>query len=149
MDRILVNRPDYGDKIARRAGSSYNPAVDINFARVRDGVLLGGAVFTGYTGESIFVHTASWTPHWINRDLLFMSFDYPFNQLRVKRMFGLVPADNTHAQDINLHFGFKVVARIEGVYRNGIACVVMCMEHADCRFLNIKPRGVVSNRIAS
>ena len=142
----MVSNAEYGDLLARRAGTTYNPAVDVNFARVRDGVLLGGAVFSGYTGESICVHTASWTKHWINRDLLFMSFDYPFNQLGVKRMFGQVPEDNTHAQEINLKFGFRYVARIEGVFRNNVACMVMCMERSECRFLDVKPRNVKSNK---
>ena len=30
-----------------------------------------------------------WDPHWINRDMLYVVFDYPFNQLGVKRLFGL------------------------------------------------------------
>ena len=52
---------------------------------------MGGVIFSNYTGESIAMHSAAWDQHWINRDMLFVIFDYPFNQLGVKRMFGQVP----------------------------------------------------------
>ena len=92
------------------------------------------------------MHIGGLDPHWINRDMLFVTFDYPFNQLGVKRIFGQVPEDNLHAQEFNVNLGFKYVARIEGVFPHNIACMVMCMEREECRFLTLKPRGIVSNR---
>lgn len=145
MDQIILNDCEHGTDIARCAGVGYNPKTCCNFARVRDDVLMGGVVFSNYTGESIAIHSGSFDPHWINRDMLYVTFDYPFNQLGVKRIFGQVPEDNTHAQEFNLKVGFKYVARIEGVFRHNIACMVMCLERADCRFLKVRPRGIVSN----
>jgi RimJ/RimL family protein N-acetyltransferase len=103
-------------------------------------VLLGGVIFSHYTGESIAIHSGSWDPHWINRDMLFVVFDYPFNQLGVKRIFGQVPEDNKHARSFNENLGFWYVARVEGVFPGDIACMVMRMDREDCRFLTIKPR---------
>lgn len=135
-----------GEALARAAGTDYNPKAHANLCRVRGSDLVGGVIFSTYTGESIAIHMAGWRPTWINRDLLFMAFDYPFNQLGVKRMFGLVPESNTKALDMDIKLGFRIVSRIEGVYRDNVACLVMCMERHECRFLGIKPRNVVSNK---
>jgi RimJ/RimL family protein N-acetyltransferase len=147
LDRLVFNEPADGDAIARRAGTSFNPKRDVSICRVRDYTRLGGVIFTHYTGESISIHSASWDPYWINRDMLWVTFDYPFNQLGVQRIFGQVPEDNLHAQEFNLKVGFKVVARIEGVFRGPTACIVMCLERADCRFLTVQPRKLQRNII--
>lgn len=146
MDQILVNDVSCGDAIAERAGTDYNPKAHANFCRVRNGKMLGGVIFSSYTRESIAIHMAGWVPNWVNRDMLYMAFDYPFNQLGVKRMFGLVPESNTKALDIDLRLGFRIVQRIEGVYDDNVACMVLCMERSECRFLGIRPRNVVSNK---
>lgn len=145
MDQIRFNDKADGYALAETAGSTFNPFVDIPICRIRDDLRLGGVLFYNYTEESICLHSASWTPHWINRDMLFVTFDYPFNQLGVNRIFGMVPEDNLHAQEFNLKVGFKYVARIEGVYKGNITCLVMCLERVGCRFLGVKPRTIRSN----
>lgn len=144
-DQIAINDPDDGVEIALLAGTSFNPKIDISICRHKGGRRLGGVVFQNYTGESIAMHSAAWDPHWINRDMLFVTFDYPFNQLGVKRVFGQVPESNEHAYAFNIKFGFKPVARIEGVYPHNVACIVMCMEREDCRMLKVKPRNIQSH----
>jgi len=145
VDEIVFNDAEQGDAIATAAGTFFRPAVDISICRVRNDVLLGGVVFTNYTGESIEIHTASFEDHWVNRDLLFVTFDYPFNQLGVKRLFGRVPEYNVRALRLNANLGFRSVARIDGVFEHGTACIVMRMDRDDCRFLAVKPRGIKSN----
>jgi RimJ/RimL family protein N-acetyltransferase len=144
--RIVLNDPEDGEAIALAAGCYYNPFVDRVICHHKGNTRLGGIIYSGFTGESIAAHSASWDPHWINRDMIFMCFDYPFNQLGVKRMFGQVPEDNQQALEFNKKMGFKPVARIEGVYRHNIACIVMCLEREDCRLLGVKPRSIKSNR---
>lgn len=141
---IVVNDLEDGDEIALLAGTDFNSKVDISICRYKEGRRLGGVIYQNFTGESIAMHSASWDPHWINRDMMFVCFDYPFNQLGVKRIFGQVPEDNWHAYMFNTKLGFKQIARIEGVYRHNIACIVMCLERDDCRMLKVKPRNVQS-----
>jgi RimJ/RimL family protein N-acetyltransferase len=148
MDHIRFNDRSDGEAIAKLAGTDYNPNVNVSFCRVRDGVRLGGVVFSGYTHESIGIHSGAWAPRWINRDMLFVTFDYPFNQLGVKRLFGQVPETNHHALEFNFKLGFRVVARIEGVFPDNVACIVMRMDREDCRMLSVKPRNMVSNKVA-
>lgn len=145
MDHILFNVPAHGEAIAEIAGTEFNPKTCTSFCRVKNGKPMGGVIFSNFTGESISIHSASWNPHWINRDLLFVTFDYPFNQLGVKRIFGHVPEDNVHAQSFNHKIGFTTVARIEGVFPHNIACLVMRLDRKDCRFLKVVPRHIKTN----
>ena len=146
MDKIRFNVLHDGLAVAERAGTSFHPGRDISICRVRDGGRMGGVIFTNFTHESVVIHSGAWADHWINRDMLFVTFDYPFNQLGVNRIFGHVPEDNMHARRFNEKLGFKYVARIAGVFRHNIACQVMCLERSECRFLDIKPRHFKSNR---
>lgn len=145
MDQIVINDTDCGEAVAALAGVDYNPKTCVSFCRIRDGIRMGGVVFSNFTGESICAHLASWVPHWASRDLLFVGFDYPFNQLGVKRIFGQVPEDNWAARNLNENLGFRYVARIEEVFPGGVACLVMRMDRVDCRFLGIKPRHIKPN----
>jgi RimJ/RimL family protein N-acetyltransferase len=145
LDQIRFNHKPDGFAIAEVAGIHFNPLVDISICRVRDDVRLGGVVYTNFTTESIQVHSACWTPHWLNRDMLYVTVDYPFNQLGVNRIFGMVPEDNLHAQEFNIKFGFQYVVRIEGVYKGNIPCMVMSLERGACRYLSVKPRSIRPN----
>jgi RimJ/RimL family protein N-acetyltransferase len=145
LDHVVFNNQEYGRKIAELAGIQLNRDYDVSIARERNGKFLGGVLFTNYTTEAIMIHSGAEDPHWINKDMLYVTFDYPFNQLGVKRIFGMVPEDNIHALDFNAKVGFQTKARIEGFYKGGLTAVVMCLEKADCRFLGVRPRGIRSN----
>ena len=145
MDKIIFNHEGHGYSIGSLTGTRFDPEIDISIGRVRRGKLVGGVIFTNFTGESIFIHIASWDEHWVNRDLIFVVFDYPFNQLGVKRMFGRLPESNIQGRNFNLHCGFRDVARIEGVYKHNVAQIIMRLDREDCRFLGVRPRGIRSN----
>src|SRR5690606_5638427 len=117
---IRFNDPEDGHAIATAAGCTFNPAVDQVIARVEDlgegAELLGGVIYQNYTGSSIACHVAGFVDHWINRDLLWVCFDYPFNQLGCKYIFGQVPSYNSKALDFDTKLGFKEVTRIPDVF---------------------------------
>jgi RimJ/RimL family protein N-acetyltransferase len=135
----------WGPIITHYCGSHFNPECDTVVARTRwhdnEEILMGGSVFQNYTEESIAIHVASFEPNWINRDLLFATFGYPFLQLEVQRIFGQVAADNAAALTFDLHLGFREIARIPKVFQGGVDDVVMCMERTECRFLR-RPRSM-------
>lgn len=138
---IEIDNLEHGFMIADAAGTIFNPACDRVISRVEGGELWGGNIFTGYTGASIHSHSAGFRPGWANRDFLWAIFDYPFNQLGCKKVFGQVPETNTRALEIDLKLGFKIVARIEDVFPDG-ACLVLAIAREDCRWLKVKPRGL-------
>jgi RimJ/RimL family protein N-acetyltransferase len=146
LDQIVVNNPEHTQAIADLVGIPVNPE-PISISRVKDDKLLGGVIFYDYTGESLCVHVGAWDDHWINRDMLFCMFDYPFNQMHVGRIFAKIPADNEHSLRFNEKLGFQTVAVIPGVYIGGIDCVLRVIEKpAAERFLRIKPRHIQVRR---
>ena len=139
MSDIEFGNVEHGYRIAAAAGCHFNPAVDQVISVTSKGILLGGNIYTGYTGASIQLHMAGFAPSWANRDFLWVAFDYPFNQLKCKKVFGQVPESNTKALEIDLKLGFKIEARVEDVFPDG-ACLVLALAREDCRWLNLKPR---------
>ena len=87
------------------------------------------------------MHVAGIQPHWINRTLLWVCFDYPFNQLHVKKVFGPVPSYNKTALEFDKHLGFEEETVIEGVYPEG-NLVLLSMTREKCRFLDMPPRAL-------
>jgi hypothetical protein len=138
---IVFNDHVHGYAIASASGTSFNPVVDICIGRVVDDKLLGGVLFQNYTGSSIGIHVAGFADHWINRDMLWVCFHYPFVQLGCSKLFGQVPSTNSKALEFNLNLGFKEVARIEDVFPDG-DLIVLTMQREKCRWLKLKPRGL-------
>lgn len=141
---IVFNDPIHGQVIAEAAGTQFNVLADVCIAREEDGVLLGGVVFQNFTGASIGLHVAGFDPHWINKDMLWVTFHYPFVQLNCKKIFGQVPASNKRALEFDLKLGFKIEATISDVFEDG-DCVVVSMRREDCRFLKVRPTGLIVN----
>jgi RimJ/RimL family protein N-acetyltransferase len=138
---IVFNNAGLGRVLAENAGTSYNAEVDTCIARVEDGELWGGVVYQNFTGASIAVHVASFRVNWINKDMLWVCFHYPFVQLGVKKMFGQVPASNCNALEFDLKLGFKEEARIKDVFPDG-DLIVVSMRREDCRWLKVRPTGL-------
>jgi RimJ/RimL family protein N-acetyltransferase len=120
--------------IAEAAGTIANPACDFSIVRVEDGRLLGGVIYQGYTGASIRMHAAGFVPRWVDKDMLWMAFHYPFEQLGCGKVLGFVHSTNLKALDFNRKLGFKEEARITGVFRDA-DLVIMTMRREDCRWL--------------
>ncbi len=138
---IAFNQAVHGHAIAKAAGTHFNPVVDACIARVEHGELWGGVVFQNYTGASIGIHTAGFRPDWINKDMLWVTFDYPFNQLGCKKIFGQVAETNIKALEFDLKIGFKIITKIDDVFPDG-ACILVSLAREDCRWLKLKPRGL-------
>jgi RimJ/RimL family protein N-acetyltransferase len=100
--------------------------------------LLGVVGFDGYNGASVMMHVFG-KGNWISRDLLKVSFDYPFNHLKCNLVMGLVPSGNEEALRLNRHLGFKVETVLEGAHPDG-ALILMVMRKEDCRWLKMKHR---------
>ena len=132
----------HGRAISRVAGTTYNPEVDQVISRTVNGELVGGVTYQGYTKASVQLHFAAFRKNWGCRDFIWVAFDYPFNQLGCKKVFGQVPETNKTALEIDLKLGFKIVAKVEDVFPDG-ACYVLALAREDCRWLNIKPKSLV------
>lgn len=136
---IEFNHPAHGKAIAEAAGCILHPE-DVTISRVTSkGNLMGGVLFKNFTGASIAIHCASFTPNWLSRDLLWVMFHYAFEQLGVKKVIGPVPSSNLGALAFDYKVGFKYVTTVPGVFPDG-DLIVLEMDRASCRWLNIQPR---------
>lgn len=69
--------------------------------------------------------------------MLWITFDYPFNKLKVNKLFGLVRESNKKALAFDTKLGFKVEARITDVFPAHEAMIVLAMYRDDCRYLKM------------
>jgi hypothetical protein len=143
--QILINHAGDGEWIMLRVGGIFNPVTDHVIAMHKDGVMQGGVVYTGYLGAAILAHMAGREGTlWTTRDLLWMGFDYPFNQLGVRKILALVPSKNTRALTIDLRMGFMIEAKLTNVFPDDDA-LVLSMERHQSVCLKWKPRYYRSN----
>lgn len=136
---IYVGDKQHAAQIAASAGVLLNPQYDTCISVEKGGVLYGGVIYQGFTGSSIQMHMAGFSPHWMTKTFLWVAFDYPFNQLGCKIVLGQVSSANTRALEIDKKLGFKEAAKIDGVFPDG-ACHVLVLAREDCRWLKCKPR---------
>lgn len=142
---IEFGNVDHGAEIARAIPRRFNPACDPVISNARaDGTLLGGVIYDGYTGPCIFIHQAGFSKFWLSRDMLWVAFDYPFNQLGCSKLCGTIPSTNPGLLAINLKLGFRVETKIEHAYPGG-DMLILSMTRDECPWLKIKPSGLTSN----
>lgn len=144
---IHVGNASHGQSIMEATGGDFASVTMEVISRTENGELYGGVIYENYTGKggSVLVHIGGFKPHWINRDMLFIMFDYPFRQLDCKQAFCQVRAKNTHTLEFCKSFGWEEVIVLEGVFPDD-DMVLMRMRRDTCRFLNVKPRNVKSRR---
>lgn len=131
---IISNSPVAHIEICKAVELFLNPN-DVSLSLWKDEKLRGGVIYSRYTDVSIFMHVAGFMPNWFNREFLWMCFDYPFNQLHVRQVVGLVNSQNTHTLRFASKLGFAVAAIIKDVYANGHE-VVLVMHRGQCRWLD-------------
>lgn len=139
---IEFNNPTAALIIAKSAGCIYNPVVDQCIARLEslpNGVrLMGGVLYQNFLGASIGAHVAGYAPNWLNKDLLWVIFDYPFMQLSVRKIFLTIRENNGQAIVFASKLGFNEEARLKDVFPEDM--LIFSMYREDCRWLKMKPR---------
>lgn len=122
-----------------RRGEGYGLSQGIGW--LKNGCLVAGVVYNEYNHVNINMHVASVGRHWLSREFLWAAFDYPFNQLGVKRISAFVEDDNRAAIRFDEHLGFKHEARMVGAYEHDGKVgdiLLLKMLREDCRWLNLK-----------
>lgn len=105
---------------------------------VLNGKICGVVGYDNYNGSSIVMHSAG-EGNWVTRDMLYASFNYPFNICKAEVVIGLVPSGNTQAIRFNKHLGFTVQLNLKGGHPDG-SLLIMTLSKDRCRFLNRRKR---------
>ena len=142
-DNCMIEFGNYAhaDDIAKAAGLIFNPKSDVCISRTKGDKLAGGVIFKDYTGVSIGLHVAAFDPYWLNRDFLWITFDYPFRQLGCKKILSPIPEDNIRSIEFCKKIGFKMDTIIRDVFPTG-DMHILSLYKEECRWLNLKPRNI-------
>jgi RimJ/RimL family protein N-acetyltransferase len=139
---IVFGDKQHGERIAKAAGFLFNLTHDVVVCRVDDwGKLLGGVVYYDFTKRSISMHVAGFDPHWISRTMLFVTFDYPYRQLKCENIFCQVKSSNERTLKFIKKIGFDHEVTIKGVFEDA-DLVVNRMRVSTCKWLGLRPRGI-------
>src|SRR6478735_7184973 len=144
---IHVGNKAHGKAIMDAARADWSPVTMQVISRERKGELYGGVIYEAYTGKggSLLAHVASFRPNWLNRDMLYIMFDYPFKQLAVNQVFLQVASKNEASLRFAKSLGFKEYCVLEDVFPDD-DMILLRMKRDECRFLKVKPRTVFSRR---
>lgn len=113
----------------------FRAGFDRCIAVTRGGKLLGGVMLDGFLHKSIQMHVAAFEPDWMNRAFLWVIFDYCFNQLGVKVIFGPVAEDNVKALAFDAKIGFTEHTRLKDACVGG-DLIILSMYRHQCRWLD-------------
>lgn len=136
MKKIILHQDQIvGPWVSAMTGGAYSEGTTIGL--VEHGQLIAGVLYDGYNGASIQMHVGAIGKRWMTKEYLWMCFHYPFEQLKVKKIIGLVGSGNEKAIAFDEHLGFQLEHSIEDAHRDG-ALLVYTMTREQCRFLRIK-----------
>lgn len=138
---IMFGDGEHARKIARAAGHGVDLDVDYVISRTRKDSyeLLGGVIYTNYTGRSLQMHMAGFAPAWATLHFMWSIYDFPFNVLKVERVIATVPSTNERSMKITQQMGFEYTTTIPGVVPWG-DMEILSMSRAQCRWLKLAER---------
>ena len=100
----------------------------------KDGKLIAVLGYNNFNPNSCQIHVASTDVYWLNKDLLFAIFDYPFNKLGVKVILAPIYKGNTKSLNLCRKLGFEQVADIPYGHPEG-DLIVVAMKRNQCKWL--------------
>ena len=95
--------------------------------------------FTNFIGKTCQIHVVNFNKKYTPRKLLWATFDYPFRQLGLESLIGIVNSNNEQAMKYDQNLGFKEVHRFAGLHDNGGDIVVFELKKDECRFIKELP----------
>ncbi len=122
MEPVLGFRPD--------GSSTY-------LGSVKNGQIVAVAAYDNFNGASVQMTIAGEGRKWMDRPFLWAMFDYPFNQLGVKKIIAQVSQRNLRSLNFALHLGAKREATIKDACPDG-DMHLLTMTAENCKFLSIR-----------
>lgn len=134
MTHIVFDSPLVGQWVCERTGGTYSPVDSAAIGLARDDTLIAGVLYDHYNQASVAMHVAADVRQWLNRAYLQACFRYPFLQLGVRKVLGLVDATNKQARRFDEHLGFSLEAVIADAAPGG-DLLIYSMTRAQCKYL--------------
>jgi hypothetical protein len=137
--QIEFNNFEHGKRIAGAMHAVFNPYGETVISSSKDGELLGGTIFSDFTGTSLCMHVTGIAPNWLSRNLMWVTFSYVFVQCRCVVALGRVATTNKEAMNFNHRIGFEDVATIKDAVPGGDV-IILQMRKENCKWLSLKPK---------
>ena len=136
---IVVDRQDeLGEWLCSRTGGQYVKGDGTYIGLETGGTIVAVAGYSDFNGASCRAHLA--VDGKITPEFLWFGFYYPFEQLKVKKIIGLVSSLNKKALKLDKHFGYVEEAVIKDAVPNG-DLHILTMTKEQCRYLR-KDHGI-------
>lgn len=91
--------------------------------------------YTAFIGKTCQMHMVNLKGGYTPKELLKAAFDYPFNQCKIEKVFGIVNSKNTKAMEYDQKLGFKELMRFNEMHDDNGDIVIFGMNKADCRWI--------------
>jgi RimJ/RimL family protein N-acetyltransferase len=132
---VIVTGEHVCEWVAPRTGGQYYKGSGSGIGLEKDGELIAGVLFDNYTGRSVQMHVAAIPGRrWMTKEYLRVCFDYPFRQLGVCKIIGIVDSTNEDALRFDRHLGFVEEAIIKDAGKHG-DLHILSMTRQQCRFI--------------
>lgn len=136
MKTLIFNVPAVNDWVSSKIyGRDRFPPDAPSIGLLENGRIIGGVVYTMYTGNGIMMNVAGGYKGWINRAFLRAAFAYPFKQLGCTRVSGLVRVDNFAAQQFDERLGFKREGLVRRGDDDGTDLIMYGMLREECKWI--------------
>jgi hypothetical protein len=122
-----------GPWVAQRTNGHWCKGRGTAIGKVSDGKLTAGVIYEDYSGTNIVEHIAA-ESNWASRGFLWLMFDYPFNQLKVKRITAPVYSTNDKCIALVEKMGFKIEATLAQAIPDG-DLILFRMFRDECKYL--------------
>jgi len=135
---ITLDAARVGPWVCERTKGKFEASTSTAIGWEVDDELTAGVLYDMFNGRSVCMHVAIEKP--VTREYTRICFDYPFNQLGVLKVIGLVDSTNTQALRFDKHLGFTEEARIVDGGREG-DLVLLTMTRQQCRWIKETSHG--------
>lgn len=128
-----------GPWVSAKTGGHWCKGRGTAIGRLKDGELVAGVLYEDCTGANVVCHIAG-DDGWATKGFLGLIFDFPFNQLNVKRITAPVAANNTKSRLLMDRLGFILEATLAQAIPDS-DLLIYRMFKSECRFLKDRYHG--------
>lgn len=131
---IVCNRRVVLPWVKKRVDAMFPTAGVAAIGQQSGGEMVAGVVYDHYTGASIQATIAVKPKARLSKMFLWAIFDYPFNQLGVKKIIANVKEDNEKSLFMLHRMGFEQEGEITDAFEDG-SMVIMTLTRKNCSLL--------------
>jgi len=133
---IITDPEIVGPWVCEKTKQKWIPGEASAIGKLKDGVLVAGVLYDEFNGVNVHSHIR-FEPNSLTREFLGLIYQYPFFQLKVNRITGIVASTNRKAIELDLSMGFEPEAVLKGAQPDGDTHILV-MWKEKCRYLDDK-----------